>query len=221
MKIDKLKTIAEALIFASDEPLSVTQIKSILDDTTPGQIKKAIEKLNHEYRQTNRAIKIIHVAGGYEMVTRESYAQWVKELFKRRSTSRLSQAALETLSIIAFRQPIANTDISSIRGVSSSGVLKTLLERKLITISGRGEGPGRPLLYKTTKEFLRYFGINSIDELPKPREIEELLQEKDKFPDDNKPVLESATIDSEGNIVIKENNKDDQIQGTDNSKKNE
>jgi len=221
LKIDKLKTIAEALIFASDEPLSVTQIKSILDDTTPGQIKKAIEKLNHEYRQTNRAIKIIHVAGGYEMVTRESYAQWVKELFKRRSTSRLSQAALETLSIIAFRQPIANTDISSIRGVSSSGVLKTLLERKLITISGRGEGPGRPLLYKTTKEFLRYFGINSIDELPKPREIEELLQEKDKFPDDNKPVLESATIDSEGNIVIKENNKDDQIQGTDNSKKNE
>ena len=221
MKIDKLKTITEALIFASDEPLSVTQIKSILDDATPGQIKKAVEKLNHEYCQANRAIEIIHVAGGYEMVTRDSYAQWVKELFKKRSVSRLSQAALETLSIIAFKQPIANTDISSIRGVSSSGVLKTLLERKLITISGRGEGPGRPLLYKTTKEFLRYFGINSIDELPKPREIEELLQEKDKFPDENKPVLESAIIDAEGNIVIQEENTDNQEKDTENSEKNE
>ncbi|MFO7891929.1 MAG: SMC-Scp complex subunit ScpB [bacterium] len=210
MEIDKLKKITEALIFASDEPLSITQIKSIVDEASPRQIKQAIEQLNHEYSQTNRSLKIVQVAGGYEMVTHESYAQWVKELFKRRSASRLSQAALETLSIIAFKQPISNTDISSIRGVSSSGVLKTLLERKLITISGRAEGPGRPLLYKTTKEFLRYFGINSIDELPKPREIEELLEEKDKFPDDNKTVFESASIDQDGNIIIDDKNSNNQ-----------
>jgi len=206
VETDKLKQIVEALIFASDEPLSVIQIKSIIEETSPGQINKAIEQLNYEYSQSNRSIKIVQVAGGYEMVTHESYSQWIKELFKKRSTSRLSPAALETLSIIAFKQPIANSDISSIRGVISSGVLKTLLERKLITISGRGYGPGRPLLYKTTKEFLRYFGINSIDELPKPREIEELLDEKNKFPDDNRVVFESAIIDHEGNIVIRDKN---------------
>lgn len=210
MEIDKLKKITEALIFASDEPLTISQIKSIIDQATSKQIKQAIEQLNHEYSQTNRSLKIVQVAGGYEMVTHESYAQWVKELFKRRSASRLSPAALETLSIIAFEQPVSNTDISSIRGVSSSGVLKTLLERKLITISGRAEGPGRPLLYKTTKEFLRYFGINSIDELPKPREIEELLEEKDKFPDENQTVFKSASIDQDGNIIINDHDSDNQ-----------
>ncbi|MEJ2628122.1 MAG: SMC-Scp complex subunit ScpB [bacterium] len=217
MDIDKLKKIIEALIFASDEPLTINQIKSIIDHTSTAQIKKAIDQLNHDYRQTNRVLKIIQIAGGYEIVTHESYSQWVKELFKRRSASRLSSAALETLSIIAFKQPISNNEISSIRGVISSGVLKTLLERKLITISGRGEGPGRPLLYKTTREFLRYFGINSIDELPKPREIEELLEEKDKFPVDHRTVFESASVDQDGNIVIKDTNENNQDNDDDNT----
>ena len=115
------------------------------------------------------------------MVTRESFSQWVKKLFLKRRKSRLSQAALETLSVVAFKQPVAKGEVAQIRGVNCDAVVRTLLERKLITISGRSTGPGRPLLYRTTKEFLRYFGVNVISDLPKPRELEELLKEEKDF----------------------------------------
>ena len=177
-KRDNLKQIVEALIFASDIPITEEQIKGFVEETTLGQVRKTIEALNLEYKQTERAFHIIHVAGGVQMVTRPTYASWVKKMFIKRSKSRLSQAALETLSVVAFKQPVAKSEISAIRGVSSDGVLKTLLERKLVMISGRGEGPGKPLLYKTTKEFLRYFGVNTLSDLPKPREMEELLKEE-------------------------------------------
>jgi segregation and condensation protein B len=181
---ENIKQVIEALIFASDEPISAEQIKGFIEETTPSEVRKTVEELNLEYSRTNRAIQIIHVAGGYQMVTREAYSQWVKKLFHKRFKTRLSQAALETLSVIAFNQPVSNSEVSAIRGVNCDGVLRTLLERKLITISGRGNGPGRPLLYKTTKEFLRYFGVNSIADLPKPREIEEILKEKEKLPEE-------------------------------------
>lgn len=136
------------------------------------------------------------------MVTREAYSGWLRKLFQRRIKSRLSHAALETLSVIAFRQPVSRTEVDAIRGVNSEGVVRTLLERKLITISGRADGPGRPLLYKTTREFLRYFGINDISDLPKPREMEELLKEE-KDPDaevqdlPDTPGISTITIESE------------------------
>ncbi|MBN2417485.1 SMC-Scp complex subunit ScpB [bacterium] len=174
---EHLNQIVEAVIFASDEPITAEQVRATVEDTTVAQVKKCVTELNHEYSQQNRSFHIIEVAGGYQMVTRESYAQWIKRLYVKKNKARLSQAALETLSVIAFKQPVSKTDISVIRGVNCDGVVKTLLERKLISIGGRDEGPGRPLLYKTTKEFLRYFGINSIDDLPKPREIEEMLKE--------------------------------------------
>jgi segregation and condensation protein B len=182
-KLDNLKQIVEAVIFASDIPIPIEQIRGLIEETTPGQVKKVIEDLNLEYIQANRSFHIIHVAGGYQMVTRGNYSQWVKKLFLRRSKSRLTQAALETLSVIAFRQPVSKTDVSAIRGVNCDGVLKTLLERKLVTISGRGDGPGKPLLYKTTNEFLRYFGVNDIADLPKPRELDDLLKEDGHQPD--------------------------------------
>ncbi len=175
---ENLKQIVEAVIFASDEPITVEQLTAIVEDATRGQVKSVLDELNLEYAQTDRAFQIIHVAGGVQLVTRDQYASWVKKLFIKKSSNRLSQAALETLSVVAFKQPVSKPDISSIRGVNCDGVVKTLLERKLIAISGRGEGPGRPLLYKTTKEFLRYFGINSVDDLPKLREIEELVKEE-------------------------------------------
>ena len=183
-KRENLKQIVEALIFASDIPITIEQIKGFIEETTPAQVRKAIEELNVEYKQSNRAFQIIPVAGGVQMVTRKSYAQWVKRLFKKRMKTKLSQAALETLSVVAFKQPVAKSEIAGIRGVNCDGVMKTLLERNLITISGRGEGPGRPLLYQTTKEFLRYFGVNDITDLPKPRELEELLKEETHLPDD-------------------------------------
>lgn len=179
-----LKQIVEALIFASDVPLSAEQLKGYIGGTTVSEVKKAVETLNIEYSQTNRAFHIIRVAGGFQIVTRETYAQWVKKLFQKRIKSKLSPAALETLSVIAFKQPVPKSTIEAIRGVNCDGVVRTLLERKLITISGRSEGQGRALLYRTTKEFLRYFGINDISDLPKPREIEELLKDEKNLPQD-------------------------------------
>jgi segregation and condensation protein B len=176
--------IVEALIFASDEPISVNQIKGFIEDITPARIRKAVDTLNLEYKKNNRAFHIISVAGGYQIVTRDTFSQWVKKMFVKRRKARLSQAALETLSVVAYKQPVTRTEVDDIRGVNSDGVLRTLLERKLVTISGRSEGPGRPLLYKTTKEFLRYFGVDSVSDLPKPREIEELLKEEGNLQED-------------------------------------
>ena len=181
---DFLKQVVEALVFASDVPLSIEQMSGIIDNAKSSQIRKAIENLNIEYKKADRAFQIIAVGGGFQMVTRESYAQWVKKLYHRRIKTKLSQAALETLSVIAFKQPVSKIEVSAIRGVNCDGVVKTLLERKLITISGRADSPGRPLLYKTTEEFLRYFGINAISDLPKPREIEELLKEENHLSED-------------------------------------
>ena len=180
MEQTKLKDICEVLIFASDTPITVKQIQDVAEDAKPKQIEKAVEALKEDYRKTERTFTIVQVAGGYQMVSRDLYSQWIRKLFHRKIKSRLSQAALEVLSVIAFKQPISKPEVESIRGVNCDGVVKTLLERKLITISGRGEGPGKPLLYKTTPEFLRYFGINDLSDLPKPREIEEILKEEKK-----------------------------------------
>jgi segregation and condensation protein B len=194
MPIEKLKEIVEVLIFASDTPLSVKQIIDVVEHTKPKEIESAVETLNREYRDSGRPFYVVQVAGGYQMVSRESYSQWIRKLFHRKIKTRLSQAALETLSVIAFKQPVPKPEIEAIRGVNCEGVLHTLLERKLINLAGRGEGPGRPLLYKTTAEFLRYFGINDISDLPKPREIEEILREEktsDK-PEDDRSGQERA-----------------------------
>ncbi len=176
---DRMKQVVEALIFASDFPAPVKQIQIIIEEISVKEIRKLVDSLNHDYNQTERSFQIVEVAGGYQMVSREKFAQWVRKLFQGRIKTRLSQAALETLSVVAFKQPVSRTEIDAIRGVNSGGVLKNLLERKLIKIAGRADGPGKPLIYATTKEFLHYFGINDISDLPKPREIEELLKEDD------------------------------------------
>jgi len=194
-----LKQIVEALIFASDEPISAEQLKKYIEDTSVKEIKKAVDQLNLEYSQQNRSFQITMLAGGFQFVTREDFAQWVKKLFYKRIKQRLSQAALETLAVIAFKQPVSNSDVSAIRGVNCDGVLRTLLERKLITISGRSDGPGRPLLYKTTKDFLIYFGINSLADLPKPREIEELLKDKENLPEEASEDVTAAILNSNDN----------------------
>jgi segregation and condensation protein B len=183
MDLDQLKPIVETLIFASDVPIPADQIRTFVENVTIEDIQKAVEQLNLDYTQTDRSFHIVHIAGGYQLVTHESYAPWVKKLFQGRIKTKLSQAAMEALSVIAFRQPVSKPEIEAIRGVNCDGVVRTLMERKLITISGRGEGPGKPLLYKTTREFLRYMGINDISDLPKPREIEELFKEQNAYSD--------------------------------------
>jgi segregation and condensation protein B len=177
MQLEQLKQVVEVLIFASDIPLPADQIRATVEETTAEDVVRAVDDLNVEYRQTGRTFQIVHVAGGYQMVTHENYTSWVRKLFAGRLKQKLSQAAMETLSVIAFRQPVGKPDIEAIRGVNCDGVIRTLLERKLITLSGRDDGPGRALLYKTTREFLRYFGVNEISDLPKPKELDELFKE--------------------------------------------
>jgi segregation and condensation protein B len=178
MQLEQLKQVVEVLIFASDIPLPVDQVRSTVEDATVEEIVRAVDLLNVDYRQTDRTFQIVHVAGGYQMVTHENYTAWVRKLFAGRLKQKLSQAAMETLSVIAFRQPVGKPDIEAIRGVNCDGVIRTLLERKLITLSGRDDGPGRALLYKTTREFLRYFGVNDISDLPKPKELDEMFKDE-------------------------------------------
>lgn len=178
---DKTPDILEALIFASDSPLTVNRIKEVLGDINAREIRKAINTLNERYESCHSALMILEVAGGYQMVTRPEFADYVGQLYKSRQSHRLTQKALETLAIIAYKQPITKQEIEHIRGVTVDSVLRTLIERNLITVVGREKAPGNPLLYGTTKDFLEYFGLNTLDDLPKLKEIDELLKGDDKF----------------------------------------
>ncbi len=180
MEHDFQKQVVEALIFASDAPLSENKIATLVDGLTGHRVNQIVEELNREYKKSHRTFFIKKVAGGFQFASRAEYANWIKKLYKGRAKPRLSQASLETLAIVAFKQPVTRTEIDAIRGVDSGGVLKTLLERNFITIAGRADTVGKPLLYKTTDEFLKYFGLNDISELPKPKEIEEILGEVEK-----------------------------------------
>jgi len=175
IEFKEIKKIVEALIFASDTPISENRIKNIVEELTPAEINKLVDELNAEYDQNDHAFRIARLAGGFQLVTRPELANYVKQYYKGRTKSKLSRAALEALAIIAFKQPISRPEIDMIRGVNSDGVVRNLLERNLIFISGRSETIGRALLYSTSPEFLRYLGINEISDLPKPKEIEELL----------------------------------------------
>ena len=182
-----LKALIEALIFAAQEPLSLNQIRSIYQGDNvrgdeskhiePETIRQIVTDLNKEYAKQDRPYRIIQIAGGYQFETSSEYAEWLGRLYKEQGRRKLSQSGVETLAIIAYKQPIAKAEIEKIRGVNCDYVLKTLLEKELLTVTGRAESVGRPLLYGTTREFLKHFGLNDITDLPRPREIEEILGE--------------------------------------------
>jgi segregation and condensation protein B len=170
-----LEQRVEALLFASERSLSETKMKTVLgidcEDATK-QITKAIETLNESYEDSNRAFRIERIAGGYRVMTREELAPLVSRLHAERQQQKLSQAALETLSILAYRQPVMRAEIEVIRGVACGEVLRGLLERRLVKIVGRAEELGRPMLYGTTKEFLNIFGLASLKDLPEVQGLE-------------------------------------------------
>ncbi|KAB2843943.1 MAG: SMC-Scp complex subunit ScpB [Melioribacteraceae bacterium] len=179
-------SIIESLIFASDESIPASEIINAIkeidgDETeiTPKDVDEAVNELNKYYEENDRAFQIVRIANGYTFATKTEYAKYVGYLSTEKSKRRLSQAALETLAIIAYKQPITKPEIEQIRGVNSDYMINTLLEKNLVTIKGRAETIGRPLLYSTTDEFLKYFGLNTIADLPKPREIEEIMQDED------------------------------------------
>ena len=171
MELAEAKRIIEALLFSSSNPLSLDQIKEIVEEIRPSQIKVLIDELNAEYDQTGRSFKIIEIAGGFQSCTRPEYAIWVKRLYKKRRGQKLSMPALETLAVIGYRQPATKGDIEFIRGVNVDGVLRTLLERGLVKVKGRKEGIGRPIIYVTTRRFLEYFGLTSLSELPELEKV--------------------------------------------------
>jgi len=180
------KEIIEALFFATDEPLTLKQVGDIFDNAeesdrtrrvTPELILSIIEELNREYSETGRTFRIVKIAGGYQFATQSQFGVWLGRMVRERSKRKLSVSALESLAVIAYKQPVTKPEIEAIRGVNADYVLHSLLERNLVAIVGRAATPGRPLLYGTTLDFLKHFGINDLSELPKPREINELMAE--------------------------------------------
>jgi len=179
-------SIVEALIFSSDEPLKsdeiIRAIKGIDGEEiaiTGEEIEEVVANINILLEEAQRPFKIMKIAGGFSFSTKHEFAKYIGYLSNEKSKRRLSQSALETLAIIAYKQPITKPEIEMIRGVNADYIMNTLLEKSLISISGRAETVGRPLLYGTTDEFLKYFGLNKLTDLPKPREIEEIMQDED------------------------------------------
>jgi segregation and condensation protein B len=169
-----LKTIVEALIFASPEPMSLKALTKVLEQEPKEDIEAAIAAVKVDYERPG-GLQLVEVAGGYQIVTRPELHEWVRRLFHERTTSKLSVAALETLAVIAYRQPVTAPEIAEIRGVNTGGVLNTLVDRKLVKIVGRKAVVGRPFMYGTTREFLERFGLYDVTDLPKVEDMQELL----------------------------------------------
>ena len=186
MNLSEKIQIIEALLFGSPEPLTQTRVNLIFQNDAP-RLDSAIKKLNSHYKQYNRSYIIQSIAGGYQISTLPEYDKWIKRMFDKTGKITLSTAAIETLAIIAYKQPINRFNIESVRGVDCSGVIKTLLSKNLIKIKGRDDSPGRPLLYSTTSSFLENFGLNRISDLPKLKEIAELTDQN---------MLEKIKLDS-------------------------
>ena len=194
-KVQLLRLI-EALIMGSNEVVSARDIRVVFDEvnkiasesTTQNrfetisaeELNKFVDILNKEYEEKSHPFRIQKIAGGFLFVTLPEYAIWLGKLYNERARRKLSSTAVETLAIIAYRQPISKTEIEFIRGVNCDYILKTLLEKNIVSIVGRASTPGRALLYGTTSEFLKQFGLNEISELPKPREIEDMISEADR-----------------------------------------
>jgi segregation and condensation protein B len=164
------ESVIEAVLFASDEPLSDVRLADIVEIGVK-QIRQYIQNLNEKYKANNNAFRIEQIAGGYQMLTLSAYNHWLQKLLRARSEGKLSSAALETLAIIAYKQPVIRADIEAIRGVAVGEIIRSLMSKGLVKIVGRAEVIGRPMLYGTTKKFLEIFGLNSLKDLPKAEEL--------------------------------------------------
>ena len=169
-----LKATIEALIFASPEPVTLKTLTKILDGEPSEHVQEVLGELTQDWNRGG-GLQLVEVAGGYQIVTRPEFSEWVRRLFHEHSSQRLSVQALETLAVVAYRQPVTGPEIAGIRGVNTSGVLGTLLERRLIKVVGRKPVVGRPFLYATTREFLDRFGLNDLTDLPKVEDMAEAL----------------------------------------------
>ncbi len=196
MDENNLKSAVEALIFASEKPITLEQLKKVLEITDNPALNKIIEELAAEYVGQNRGIRVIEVAGGFQMITANNFAPFLKKLFKNRNSDKLSKQALESLAIIAYKQPLTKSEIESLRNVNVDGVMKSLLDKNLIRICGRKKIPGRPYVFGTTREFLEHFGLKSLQELPKIEDFTVLAQQKQE--QDIEPIIQAdLEVDNE------------------------
>ena len=216
-QMDKTYTsIIEALIFSSDEPISENEIIRAIKgidgeeiEINSSDIHLVVDEFNNKYEESGNSFKIKKIANGFIFATTEINAKYVGFLSSEKSKRRLSQAALETLAIIAYKQPVTKPELEQIRGVNSDYILNTLLEKNLITITGRAETIGRPLLYGTTTEFLKYFGLFNLSDLPKPREIEEIMKDEDFIEQKNKIMMNLVEETLEQELESSEENNDE------------
>ncbi len=183
MALDNAQAVVEALLFASDKPLMLEQIKDVLDNLTTVQIRKIIEDLNLDYENQNRGMRVIEVAGGFRLITPPNLAPFLKKFYKQRKVEKLSKPALETLAIIAYKQPVTKLEIELLRNVNVDGVIESLLEKGLVRIAGRKNAPGRPLVFATTRQFLEHFGLKSLEDLPKMEDFKNLQPVTEDLPE--------------------------------------
>ena len=174
MEDHQLKSVIEALLFISSNPLSLDRLKGLFEVATPEQIEAQIQALRQEYDDRGAGIMLAEVAGGYQLATRPDYVSWIRKFRSVKVSTKLSKAALETLAIVAYKQPITRTEVEAIRGVNIGGILRNLMERRLVKIVGKKDVPGRPMMYGTTSEFLQYFGLKDLSALPTLKEFREL-----------------------------------------------
>ncbi|MGE5308573.1 MAG: SMC-Scp complex subunit ScpB [Deltaproteobacteria bacterium] len=189
---DNVMAVIESLLFAYDRPLTVEQIRKVMDNLDAGQVRSALTRLSAEYENGNRGMRVIEVAGGYKMISTPHFASFLRKLFKGpQNTDKLSGPAMETLAIIAYKQPLSKMEIESLRKVNADGVVATLMEKSLIRVVGRKDAPGRPKVYGTSREFLEYFGLKSLDDLPK-------LEQFPLSPEKQREILEKFAAPAEG-----------------------
>ena len=186
--------VIEALLFAADAPVKLDRLAE-LAEATPESARAVIDELNARYQETGRTFRVQRVAQGFQLYTMPEYAEFVRRLYQHQYTHRLSRAALEVLAIIAYKQPVTRPEVEQLRGVDCSGPLVTLLERRLIATYGRASRPGNPFLYRTTPEFLRYFGLAGLEDLPRMEEIGEFLARRETGSDGTEPD-KGETFDS-------------------------
>jgi len=195
------RNIAEALILASPEPIPLGRLAKLIPRCTPAKARILVDELNAEYVAQQRAFEICEIAGGYQMRTHSEFAAYLRQLQNTRPL-RLSNPALETLAIVAYRQPVTRAEVENVRGVDAGPVMRTLLERKLIKLSGHRDVPGHPMLYATTKRFLEVFGLAQLDDLPTLRELDELVPVKDETGD-------AFAADEAGDVFANDESGDD------------
>ena len=200
MERDELKSIVENVLLAADQPVNVAELEKIfLNMAEKNDLQVILEELKEEYQSRN--LQILEVADGYQLCTRHEFNEWIRKFLKLDRSSRLSQPSLDTLSIIAYKQPLTRQEVDDIRGVDSSGVVKTLLEKKVIGPAGRKKVPGRPIMYRTTQKFLEYFGLKDLSDLPTLEDLKEELE------GDDPPLqsqIEFANADASESVVTED-----------------